>query len=210
MSAATFRNALPLSLAAILASCLSGSISGCSKSKDSAQSANPASPSDDNRTSSVLFTPADLSGPPETHKSTWAKFSRTVNIVPENGGLRCIVRVGSEEAGYGGVKFVASPLRALRLDLALISPENIRVLYVDGYNSANQSIVRWRWTVAGKAPANGHDTYVLVPDQPSGKFVPVQATDMADLKRIDIFIVANQNTEAGFVLYKAEIGTERL
>jgi len=155
--------------------------------------------------SDLTFTAVELGGPPENHKSRWMSHSKEVSITPVEGGLRCTITVGPERTGYGGVRFAAASLKALRLDLRLEDPAKLHFIFVDGYDRKGRC-VRWQWDLR-------HDTswrtdagpFVLVPGRSSGFFTCSELTDISNLAEIHVFVMVAPDSKTSFILRKAEI-----
>jgi hypothetical protein len=156
--------------------------------------------------SGLKFAAIDLGGPAEEYVSSWRSYSDSVTVQPAGGGLHCTIQVGSERAGYGGVRFAVKPFKALRLDLQLDDPASIAAVYVDAQDKQGRA-VRWLWNMA-QSPFNAAPPgpYVLEPGKPSGHFDCPESRDISAVSEVQIFVLAAQGTHTGFTLRKAEVG----
>ena len=113
---------------------------------ESASSASQlARPAPDPDVRQYSFSEVDLNGVPADYKSTrWVRRSKEITVERDSGGgLRCQV-VGGSESGpqYGGVKFPMNGMKALRLELTLLNPDDISGIHVDGYDAERKRVLR--------------------------------------------------------------------
>jgi hypothetical protein len=144
-----------------------------------------------------------------THISAWKKNSKKVTVTREGDGLRCEVEGGSgPESNYGGVTFpVSGEIKALRLELTLVNPENVSGVWVDGIAGKARRL-RWVWRPSKAASPAGRATYVLVPGEKSGPFRAERNESAKDFQRVDVFIrLRGPGQKAGFVLHRAEVAS---
>ena len=167
----------------------------------------PSAPPD---VSEFQFDPITFQDDSARFLSRWKRASRDVRLTPENHGLRCDV-IGdpdSEDSQYGGLKFDVVGLKALRLKLSLINPENVSNIYVYAYGCDKGQLMRWFWSVPPRQRTTPiPDSLVFVPGQPSGGFRFSGDFPPQDIQTVEVFIRLDPGTNAGFILHQAEAAT---
>jgi SAM-dependent methyltransferase len=141
--------------------------------------------------------PVSLAIPTDGPPSRWCRGT-TVHVSTSEGVLRCEV-VGSDAEGlqYGGVRIpLARPAR-LRLDLELLDPENIEVLYLAGESARRARCLRWHWN----RPSAGRRTVELTAGQPSGLFIADEPTLVDDVADLHVFVRIRPGTRTTFLLH---------
>ena len=188
--------------------CLMAAVAGCGKGPEQVQQplGTPAQPQP--QLAGLSFQQVSFQDPvAKNHTSAWKKNSKKVSVTREGDGLRCEVEAGSgTESNYGGVAFpVSGGIKALRLEMTLISPENINGVWVDGKKGKTR-MLRWVWPVGRSARGSGRATYVLVPGGKSRPFGMDVNKGGQGVEKVDIFIrLRGPNQKAGFILHRVEV-----
>lgn len=176
----------------------------------------PRYPADPPHISDRALEPIRFDAAPETYLSRWRKGVAGVEIVPQDGGLRCELIPGpvGEDNHYGGVHFAVPGMEALRLELELTDSRNVEWLYIYVYGAERGRIIRWRWHLTRSQRERGvSGTFTLVPAEPSGYFRASGHIPAAEIRDVHVFLRMVKGTRAGFVLRRAEVipaaGTSR-
>ncbi len=112
---------------------------------------------------------------PERIKTASYRGCETTLAADED-GLRLDLQATGEGSSKpaGGLRIPVAGLAALRLRIALDSPENVDTLLVTGLDRDRDVRLRWTWRVRPSSPLPGlaaPATFVLVPGEPSAFFV---------------------------------------
>ncbi len=157
----------------------------------------------------LAFTPVTFHQSPESYASYWRYGTDHVTLTREGNGLRCDIVGGADASAkqYGGIRFRAAQPAALRMDLALIQPEHIECVFVDGYDAKGKRKLRWRWQCsAGARPDGGPRRYTFVPGRDVGYFRADRGADATGVEWVHVFVQIVPGKETGFVLERAEWG----
>ena len=156
----------------------------------------------------LRFEPIDFARTAAPHFSRWKYRTQRVTVTRTSDGLRCAVVGSSDTSGgqYGGIRFSAIGFKALRLEMTLLEPENIDAVIVMGYDESHRKSVSWRRRMTGNsADAGKRATIVIFPGVSSDGFVPVATNAPGSTREIHVVIRIKPNTDAGFILHRAEI-----
>lgn len=169
----------------------------------------PAMPEINVPTGDVQPVPIRFSPRSCEHASHWNYRTRRVEIVPADGGLKCTVVGGPDDSAgqYGGVRFPTQRLKALRLDLSVLDPDNVLSVHVVGYgHSKRTAAVEWVWKrKRNQAISAARTQHLLVPGAASGRFVPDGCAGLDAIEETHVFIRIVPGSAAGFILHGAEV-----
>lgn len=153
----------------------------------------------------------------DSYRSTWT-YRASSQVAEQDDGLRCDIVGSSDTAGgqYGGVAFPVTAPRAVRLEVTFLEPQNIQILYIDGYSAATlkrrplRPDIRWEWHVTKTAPLPaGRSAIRLAAGQASGHFRLSETGDASRIVQTDVFVRIAPGSRAGFILHEVEVASER-
>ncbi len=171
-----------------------------------AEVAAPPTPTPD--VSALRFLPVSVEKSEQSWESHWSRSAASVEVQPGRNGLQCRIESGADTSRgqYGGVKVPVPPFDALRFEISCDAPENITALYVFGYDSRRNDLVKWVYHFTdAERPDTTPMTFTLVPGQDSGPFETVDAADLRNISTVHIFARVRPNSVTGFTLHNLEL-----
>ncbi len=156
------------------------------------------------------FSAVNLPDPEQSYAREWVRRMDEVGVSREaEGGLVCRYRstAGTTISNYAGVMFPVAAAGALRLEVTFAQPEQVRTVYVDGYDSRRRRQLRWVWRIKkpSEVPLAGRQTYVLVPGKDSGYLMAEEAKDPRAITDLCLTVSTAPGVEGEFTLHRAEV-----
>ena len=161
-------------------------------------------------------TVVEFTSPLEQWLGPWNRRTEVKVLAAEDDGLR-LEAGGTQDTSagqYAGIRFALHGARALRLELSLANPQDIRAVLVDGRDRAGSRIARWRWPLSGSTTSLRRESHLLsAPDfplaDPSGSSFlaeDVLPTDAIEaIVEVEVFLLLRPGGRAGMVLHRAEV-----
>jgi len=158
----------------------------------------------------LTFEPASFSADTGGRLSHWRHRTQSrVRAVPAHNphALRCEI-VGSDDTSgeqYGGVQVEIAPPRAILLTIELDSPENIRMVFVDGYDLGRRRTLRWVWDASKTPIPAGPLTVCLVPGQSAGGFRAATHEGAGETCEAHVFVSVSPGAAVALTLHRLEV-----
>ena len=118
-------------------------------------------------------------------------------------GIACAVKLRAESAEVG-VRVLAAPRKALRLDLSIQQPDRIHALVIVGFDAQGTPQLHWDWDLDAAVPGSERFLQVtLLPGEWAGYFRPILNGDPSAVTEVEVFArVRGMSTDAGFTIHR--------
>ncbi len=150
--------------------------------------------------SGLEFKRVPFPGPAESYSAVPADG---VSLSHADEGLRCDI-IAEKNARTAGIRFPVLPPDAIKLDISLVSPDEVLSLNVSALDESGRRVHRWLWHVSRTPWDRDRRSYAFVPGQKVRYFVPTGSDQLDEVSQLKIVASVRADSSGGFVLHRAE------